>query len=161
MRVTFTLNGREVTVDSPPYSRFIHVLREHFGLLGTKEGCLQGKCGFCLIIINDNLVPACMLPVFSMFHANVTTIEGFRRTLEYKDIEKGFITEGVHTCGFCSSAKYLVVHKLLEENPTPSESQIRKALSAIVCRCTSNSSLVNGVKAAAMNRRQRRHGSHK
>ena len=159
MKVSFTLNGKDVNVESPPYTRFIHILRERFGLLGTKEGCLQGKCGYCLVFLNKNLVPACMLSVFSVFHASVVTIEGFRGTPDFADIEKGFLRAGVNPCGFCASAKILTTHKLLEENPTPSEAQIRKALSGIVCRCTSNSSLVEGVKAAAMNRRQRNHGA--
>jgi carbon-monoxide dehydrogenase small subunit len=157
VKVSFILNGKDVSVESPPYARFIHILRERFGLLGTKEGCRQGKCGYCLIFLNGNLVPACMLPVFSAFHAKVLTIEGFRTTPEFTDIEKGFLQTGVNPCGFCSSAKILVTHKLLEENSTPSEAQIRASLSAVVCRCTSNSSLVEGVKAAAMNRRQRNH----
>ncbi|MDR1933580.1 MAG: 2Fe-2S iron-sulfur cluster binding domain-containing protein [Spirochaetales bacterium] len=159
MKISFTLNGKEVTVESPPYARFIHILRERFGLLGTKEGCLQGKCGFCFIFLNAELVPACMLPVFSAFRGNVTTIEGFRSTPEFSDIEKGFLQAGANPCGFCSSAKILTTHKLLEENPSPSEAQIRKALSGIICRCTSYSCLVEGVKAAALNRRQRDHGS--
>ncbi|MDR3201433.1 MAG: 2Fe-2S iron-sulfur cluster binding domain-containing protein [Spirochaetales bacterium] len=159
MKISFTLNGKDITVESPPYARFIHILRERFGLLGTKEGCLQGKCGFCLIFLNGDLVPACMLPVFSVFRGKVMTIEGFRSTPDFSDIEKGFLQAEVNPCGFCSSAKILTTHKLLGENPTPSEAQIRKALSGVVCRCTSYSSLVEGVKAAALNRRQRSHGN--
>ena len=159
MKVSFTLNGKDVSVESPPYARFIHVLREHFGLLGTKEGCLRGTCGYCLVFLNKNLVPTCMLPVFSVFRASVVTIEGFRGTPEFADIEKGFLQAGVNPCGFCASAKILTTHNLLEENPTPSEAQIRKALSGVICRCTSGSSLVEGVKAAATNRRQRNRGA--
>ncbi|MCL1818502.1 MAG: 2Fe-2S iron-sulfur cluster-binding protein [Spirochaetaceae bacterium] len=159
MKVSFTLNGKDVSVETPPYARFIHILRERFGLLGTKEGCLQGKCGYCLVVLNKDLVPACMLPVFSVFHASVVTIEGFRGTPDFADIEKGFIQAGVNPCGFCASAKILTTHKLLEENPTPAGAQIRKAFAGVMCRCTNNSSLVEGVKAAAMNRRQRNHGS--
>jgi carbon-monoxide dehydrogenase small subunit len=159
VKISFTLNGKEVTVESAPDTRFVHILRERFGLLGTKEGCLQGKCGYCLIFLNGDLLPACILPVFSAFRRNILTIEGFRTSAEFEDIEKGFLEAGVNPCGFCASAKILTTHKLLEENPSPTEPQIRKALSGVVCRCTANSSLVEGVKAAALYRRQRRHGS--
>jgi aerobic-type carbon monoxide dehydrogenase small subunit (CoxS/CutS family) len=161
VKISFTLNTREVSVDSPPAARLIHILREHFGLLGTKEGCLQGRCGYCLVLLNGELTPACMLPVFSVFRGVVVTIEGFRGSVEFADIEKGFLLAGVNPCGFCSSAKILTAHKLLEENPNPSESHIRKAMSGIVCRCTSYSALVEGVKAAAANRRIRSHGKNR
>jgi carbon-monoxide dehydrogenase small subunit len=159
VKISFVLNGKDVSVESPPYVRFVHILREHFGLIGTKEGCLQGKCGHCLIFLNGNLAPACMLPVFSAFKGNVITIEGFRGTPEFTDIEKGFLQAGVNPCGFCSSAKILTTHKLLEENLSPTEPQIRKALSGVTCRCTSNTALIEGVKAAAAQRRQRSHGN--
>ena len=159
MKVSFTLNGKDVSIESPPHVRFIHILRERFGLLGTKEGCLQGRCGYCLVFLNKNLVPACMLPVFSLFRANIVTIEGFRETPEFSDIEEGFLQAGVNPCGFCASAKILTTHKLLEDDSSPGETQIRKTLSGVICRCTSFSSLVEGVKIAAVNRRQRNHDS--
>lgn len=158
MRITFTLNGKQVQVDSPPYIRLIHLLRDEFGLGGTKEGCLQGHCGYCLVLLNGDLVPSCMVPAFSAFRGTVLTIEGFRETPEYRDIEAGFLEAETSPCGFCSSAKILTTHVLLEENPNPSEALIRKALSGILCRCTSHTSLVEGVKASAVHRRLRSHG---
>ncbi|MDR1147924.1 MAG: 2Fe-2S iron-sulfur cluster binding domain-containing protein [Spirochaetaceae bacterium] len=159
MKITFTLNGKEVSAESTPDTRMVHLLREQFGLLGTKEGCLQGKCGYCLILLNGNPAPACMLPAFSAFHGNIITIEGLRGTPEFTDIEKGFIEAEVNPCGFCASAKMITAYKLLQENPAPSEPQIRKAMSAVLCRCTAGSFLVQGVQAAAFHRRQRSHGS--
>jgi aerobic-type carbon monoxide dehydrogenase small subunit (CoxS/CutS family) len=102
-----------------------------------------------------------MLPVFSVFRGSVTTIEGFRETPDFTDIEKGFIQAGVDPCGYCASAKILTAHKLLEKNPNPTEAVIRKAMAGIVCRCTSYSALVEGVKAAAANRRVRSHGKYR
>jgi carbon-monoxide dehydrogenase small subunit len=158
MRIAFNLNGKDVSTDCAPYTRLIHLLREEFGLMGIKEGCLQGQCGYCLVILNDELVPACLVPAFSVFRGRIITIEGFRETEEYQDIEKGFLDAGAAPCGFCASAKVLSVHVLLEENPTPPESVIRKALSSILCRCTSSTDLIAAVKAAASNRRLRSHG---
>jgi carbon-monoxide dehydrogenase small subunit len=159
MKIPFTLNGKEVSAESTPDTRMVHILREHFGLLGTKEGCLQGKCGYCLVFLNGDLVPACMLPVFSAFRGKILTIEGVRGSPEFGDIEKGFLEASVNPCGFCASAKMLIAYKLLETNPAPSVSQIRKAMSGVRCRCTTNSFLVEGVRAAAFHRRQRSHGS--
>ena len=158
MRISFILNSKEVMIDCSPDTRLVHILREHFGLLGTKEGCLQGKCGYCTILLNGELVPSCILPVFSVFKESVITIEGFRTTPEFSDIEKGFLQAGVNPCGFCSSTKILTAHKLIKENPSPTDSQIRKAMSDSVCRCTSYSALVEGVKSAALYRRSRSHG---
>jgi carbon-monoxide dehydrogenase small subunit len=157
LRISFTLNGKDVTVDSSPHARLIHVLRDEFGLVGAKEGCLQGFCGYCLVVLNGELVPSCMTPVFSAFRGTVLTIEGFRETPDYRDIEEAFLAEGVAPCGFCASAKILTTHVLLVENPNPSEGQIRMALSGVLCRCTSHSAMVEGVKAAALNRRLRSH----
>jgi carbon-monoxide dehydrogenase small subunit len=159
MKISFILNGKEVSTESTPDTRMVHILRERFGLLGTKEGCLQGKCGYCRIFLNGNLVPACMLPVFSAFHGTIVTIEGLHAQPEFADIEKGFLEAGVRPCGLCSSAKMLIAYKLLEENPAPSESQILNAMSGVLCRCTSSSFLVEGVQHAAFHRRQRSHGS--
>jgi carbon-monoxide dehydrogenase small subunit len=158
MRIAFQLNGKDVSVDCAPYTRLIHLLREEFGLLGMKEGCLQGQCGYCLVILNDELVPACLVPAFSAFRGRIVTIEGFRETPEYHDIEKGFLQAGAVPCGFCASAKVLAAHILLQENPNPSEAVIRKALSGILCRCTSPTDLIAAVMAAASNRRLRSHG---
>jgi carbon-monoxide dehydrogenase small subunit len=159
VKISFTLNGKEVSAESTPDTRMVHILREHFGLLGTKEGCLQGRCGYCLVLLNKDLVPACMLPVFSAFRGNIVTIEGLRGTPEFADIEKGFLEAGVKPCGFCASAKMLSAYKLLEGSPSPSESQIRKAMAGVRCRCTANSFLVQGVQAAVSHRRQRNHDS--
>ncbi len=157
MKIPFTLNGREVVVESRPDVRLVHVLRNDFGLMGTKEGCLQGYCGFCLVVLNDELVPSCMVPIFSVFRGTVLTIEGFRDTPDYRDIEHAFLAEDVAPCGSCAAAKILTTHVLLKENPNPTEKQIRKALSGVLCRCTSFTALVAGVKTAAVNRRLRSH----
>jgi len=156
MRIPFTLNGRQVLVESGPDRRLLHLLREEFGLLGAKEGCLQGYCGFCLVILNDELVPSCMVPVFSVFQGRVVTIEGFRETSDFRDIEHAFLAE-VAPCPSCGPAKVLTTHMLLKRFPNPTEKQIRRALSRVSCRCTDVTTLVAGVKAAGANRRLRSH----
>ena len=158
MRVSFTLNGAEVTVDAAPGRRLLSVLRENFDITSLKGSCLQGRCGLCSVLVEGELVPSCMVPVFSVFRKKVVTMEGFRKTDEYRDIEKGFLQAGVAPCGYCASAKVLTAHALLLEDSNPHESTIRKAFSGIRCRCTVASILVEGVKTASNIRRIRSHG---
>jgi len=158
MRLTFTLNGVEVAVDAAPGKRLLSLLREDFDLTSLKGSCLQGRCGLCSVLVDGELVPSCMVPVFSVFRKNVVTMEGFKNTEEYRDVESGFLQAGVSPCGSCGSAKVLTAHVLLLEDPNPHESTIRKAFSGIRCRCTVASILVEGVKAASNIRRIRSHG---
>ena len=158
MKITFTLNGAEVIVSSAPGKRLLTVLKEDFHLPSLKGNCLQGRCGFCSVFVNDELVPSCLVPLFAVFKKDVVTLEGFRDREEYKDIEKGFLHTGVVPCPSCAAAKILTAHKLLRDDPNPHENTIRKAFSGINCRCTVPSALVEGVKAASNYRRLRNHG---
>jgi carbon-monoxide dehydrogenase small subunit len=158
MKITFRLNGKDTSVEADPSTRLIHVLRNTLGLSGMKEGCLQGQCGCCQILMNDELVPSCLVPAFAAFRGEIQTIEGFRETPEYKDIEKGFLHTGVAPCGVCAAAKVLATHVILREYPSPSEDIIRKGLSGILCRCTTPTALLAGVRSAAAFRRLRIHG---
>ena len=157
MIITLYLNGKEETLDIDPSLRLIHILRNTFGLLGTKEGCLHGHCGYCLVFLNDQLVLSCLTPAFSTHRGKVLTIEGFRGTPEYYDIEKGFLEVQYTPCGFCASARILLTHAILQETLYPTEQMIRKRFTAILCRCTDPSRLVEGVQRAAAIRRHRRH----
>lgn len=157
MIITLDLNGKEETLDIDPALRLIHLLRNTFGLLGTKEGCLHGHCGYCLVFLNDQLVLSCLTPAFSTHRGKVLTIEGFRGTPEYYDIEKGFLEVQYTPCGFCASARVLLTHAILQETLYPTEQMIRKRFTAILCRCTDPSRLVEGVQRAATIRRHRQH----
>jgi aerobic carbon-monoxide dehydrogenase small subunit len=158
MKIPFVLNDESVTVEVHPSTRLVQVLREHFSLTGTKEGCLQGHCGSCLVFVNRRLVPSCMMPAFTVYNARVLTIEGFAHTQEFRDIEKGFLLSGVSPCGFCASSTVLIAHSVLVDGSNPTEERIRTALSNLRCRCTAYSSLIKGIKAASEIRRNRTHG---
>lgn len=156
MMIPFTLNGSEVFIDANPGERLVHALRR-FGLAGTKEGCLSGKCGSCMVLMNGNPVPSCIIPVFQAKNAVIVTIERFAESDEYRDIIEGFKHAGVSMCGFCNTGKILVAHALLNENVKPTKSDINNWFSGNLCRCTSIDDLYAGVKQAGILRRKRDH----
>lgn len=158
MIVKFTLNGSTVFIDANPGERLVHILRRRYGLKGSREGCLSGRCGSCTVLLNGNPVPSCIIPVFQVHDAEVTTIEGFMQEEDYRDIEEGFRSAGVTTCGFCDAGKILTAHGILNEHPRPTKEEIKEMYSGNLCRCTNVEELIAGVKAAAAIRRRRRNG---
>lgn len=155
--IPFTLNGSEVFIDANPGERLVHVLRR-FGLVGTKEGCLSGKCGSCMVLLNGNAVPSCIIPIFQVKNTTIMTIEKFAETNAYADIVEGFRLAGVSMCGFCNTGKILTTHTLLEENIKPTKQDINNWFSGNLCRCTSIDDLYAGVRQAGLLRRKRDHG---
>ncbi len=154
MIIEFQLNGKEVSIDTAPEKRLADILREIFGLLQTKTGCYSGECGACTVLFNGDIVQSCMLPAFYIKNSSIITIEGFSQTAEYADIKSGFERAGCFPCGYCHAGKILAVHALLDEHPTPDDITILAGLSGNKCICTDYSSLINGVKNAAQNRKK-------
>lgn len=146
MIVSFELNGQLVHADTNPGERLIHILRDRFMLLDQKEGCLAGRCGSCTVLCNGNPVPSCIMPMFSIQGASIVTLEGFRETAEYRLIVEGLNAAGVRLCGFCDAGKILVIHSLLQQSQRPGREEIRQALTATVCRCTSLEDIVLAIK---------------
>jgi len=158
MIVKFTLNGNTVFIDANPGERLVYILRRRYGLLGSREGCLSGRCGSCMVLLNGVPVPSCIIPIFQVHDAEITTIEGFRDGDDFADIEKGFLEAGVTTCGYCDSGKILTAHAILAANQRPTKEEIKEAYGGNVCRCTNIDDLVAGVKNAAIILRKRHHG---
>jgi carbon-monoxide dehydrogenase small subunit len=148
MIIPMTLNGKEVTPDVAPQKRLIELLREDFGLLKTRGECYHGVCGRCLVILNDRLAQACLIPVFAVKGQNILTIEGFEKSPEYKAILKGFNTAGYYPCDTCLTGRILATHVLLETLHTPTDGEIHKAMSYSHCACTNLSALTAGVREA-------------
>lgn len=155
MIIPFELNGSTVYIDSNPGERLVHILRRRFGLLSMKEGCLSGRCGSCMVLMNGNPVPSCVIPVFQVRNSSIVTIEEFAKTEEYRDIMQGFAAAGVSMCGYCNAGKILIAHAILSANLHPAKEEIRGMFSGNMCRCTSIEELLNGVKNAAAIRRKR------
>ena len=149
MRVSFTVNGNSVIVEAEPLARLLDVLRVDLGLHGVKEGCGEGECGACAVLLNGRIVNSCVTPVAAAEGAEILTIEGFRETDRYAVIEQAFSDAGAVQCGFCTPGFVMATEALLRENPKPSEREIRHGLSGNLCRCTGYNMIVQAVQSAS------------
>lgn len=148
-RVDFVLNNRKVHIETDPLRRLLDVLRNDLGLKGTKEGCGEGECGSCSILVNGSLVDSCLTAAGSIDGAVIMTIEGFRGTERFKVLEAAFSEAGAVQCGFCTPGMLMAAEALLSSNPKPDEAEIRDAISGNLCRCTGYSMIVEAVKIAS------------
>ncbi|MCL2190556.1 MAG: 2Fe-2S iron-sulfur cluster-binding protein [Treponema sp.] len=158
MNVGFILNGEDVVVRCPAMARLIDILRADFGLMGTKSGCLAGKCGLCTVIFNGSVCPACLIPAFRLQKSEVITMEGFSLTDEYQDIESGFAEAGLDDCGYCRTGKTLIAGALLGRSKRPSRDEILRTVDGIRCRCTDPERLVEGIEKALETKMRRLYG---
>ena len=149
MKISFVINDKKVNLDVEPSMRLLDVIRNELHLTGTKEGCGEGECGACTVLVNEEPVNSCLTPVINVANKNIMTIEGFRETRAYRVIADAFADRGGSQCGFCTPGMILVTYSLLKKNPHPSEEEIRFALSGNLCRCTGYQAIVDAVKVAA------------
>lgn len=155
MKINFVLNGEPVSLDLEPAELMVDVLRLQLNLRGARPGCLEGRCGSCLIVFNDELAPSCMIPAFRAYGSEILTLEGLMQMREFTDIERGFDRADAYPCRFCAAGKFLAVHMLLRTTADPSEQEINDTIDAVLCRCTVHERLVDGITNAAMLRRRR------
>ncbi|MBQ3829649.1 MAG: (2Fe-2S)-binding protein [Spirochaetales bacterium] len=148
-RLSFNLNGKDVTLNTDPLRRLIDVLREDFGLTGVKEGCSEGECGACSVLLNNRMVTSCIIPVGAVDGQKVMTIEGLRETPKGKTIIDAFADGGAVQCGFCIPGMVIAAYCILERNPDPSEEEIRLGISGNICRCTGYDLIVESIRLAA------------
>ena len=148
MRIELTVNGRLRYAEVPPMKLLIAVLREEFGLGGTKEGCGEGECGACSVIMNGRLTNACLVPAVQASGSEILTIEGLGSSREMDALQRAFVLEGGVQCGFCTPGMVLAARALLEENPDPTMEEIKEALSGNICRCTGYERIYNAVRRA-------------
>lgn len=147
--IDFKLNGAEVKTDAAPNTRLLDVLRNEFGLKGPKEGCGEGECGACAIIVDDKLYNSCVTAVGSVQGHEVTTLDGFRETKQYKVLEDAYGLCSAVQCGFCTPGMIMASQVLLTHNPHPTEDEIRIGLSGNLCRCTGYNMIIDAVKLAS------------
>ena len=136
MIVSFTINGEPRTVDVLPMARLLDVLREQLHLTGTKEGCGEGECGACTVVLEGQIVNSCLVPVAQVNGSTITTIEGVAQQDQLHAVQQAFIDHGGAQCGICTPGMVLAAVDLLNRNPQPSESEIRNGLAGNLCRCT-------------------------
>jgi len=147
--IHFILNGSAVTVMVDAHQRLIDVLRDPLEHTGTKEGCGEGECGACTVIVDGRAVNSCLYPAFEIEGKNVTTIEGLLGSgNRLSVIQQAFVDKGGIQCGFCTPGMIMSVKALLDTNPNPGEEEIRNALVGNLCRCTGYVQIIESVKSA-------------
>ena len=154
MTVTLTVNGEERSAEVEPRLLLVHFLRERLGLTGAHVGCDTTSCGACTVLLDGVPVKSCTVLAVQADGREITTVEGLERPDGLHPIQEGFREEHGLQCGFCTPAMMLSAVALLEENPDPSEEEIRWALSGNVCRCTGYQNIVKAVRYAAAKLRE-------
>jgi carbon-monoxide dehydrogenase small subunit len=149
--ITFSVNGMEVRVLARPTQRLIDLLRDpQLRLTGTKEGCGEGECGACTVLVDGRAINSCLYPALEVEGRRVTTIEGLLGPHNrLHPIQQAFVDKGGIQCGFCTPGMIMAAKALLDENPDPSEEEIRTALVGNLCRCTGYQQIVESVREAA------------
>ena len=149
MKIEFILNNKKQIIDVNPTRRLLDILREDFKLSSVKEGCGEGECGACVVLMDGRAVNSCLVPAGNIVGKSIVTLEEFKHTARYKMIEKCFLEAGSVQCGFCTPGFVMATESLLNENPHPSEKEIKEGLSGNLCRCTGYNMIFDGVRLAA------------
>ena len=149
MKVTVTVNGQERSAEVEPRLLLVHLLRSKLGLTGTHVGCDTTSCGACTVLLDGTPVKSCTMFAVQAEGRELTTVEGLAAPGSFHPIQEGFKEEHGLQCGFCTPGMLLASKALLEENPDPSEEEVRWALSGNLCRCTGYQNIVRAVRAAA------------
>jgi len=149
MKLHFTLNGRPVEVEVPSDRRVVDLLREELGLTGTKEGCGQGECGACTILVDGVSRLSCLMLAAQLEGRSLVTIEGLAAGGDLHPVQEAFVEEGAVQCGFCTPGMILAAVDLLGRDPRPGRGDIRQGLSGNLCRCSGYQKVVDAVERAA------------
>jgi carbon-monoxide dehydrogenase small subunit len=147
--IELTVNGQPRVVTVSGSETLLEVLREDLQLTGTKNGCGEGDCGACTVLLNGKAVKSCLVLAVQAARGKVTTIEGLSRPDNPHPIQRAFVQAGAVQCGFCTPGMIMAAKALLDENPSPTEEEIREALSGNLCRCTGYAKIVDAVRIAA------------
>jgi carbon-monoxide dehydrogenase small subunit len=149
MNIRITLNGKETNLEAPAHRLLLDLLRDEIGMTGTKEGCGNGDCGACTVLLNGKPVNSCLILSGELDGADIVTIEGLKIGPEFHPIQKAFIQDGGAQCGYCTPGMLMMSKALLDENTNPTEEEIRFALSGNLCRCTGYAKIIQAVQDAA------------
>lgn len=149
MAVTATINGVETAFLCEPRQTLLEVLREDLGLMGTKEGCGNGNCGACTVILEGRTVNSCLVLAVEAQGKAVTTVEGLAQPGRLHPLQQAFIDNAGFQCGFCTPGFLMSAKALLDRNPNPTEAEIRRGVAGNLCRCTGYENIVKAVQQAA------------
>ena len=149
LRIQLRVNGQARIVETYPMARLLDVLRQELGLTGTKEGCGEGECGACAVLLDGDLVNSCLVPALQVSECSVLTIEGLEKEGRLHPIQEAFAEAGGTQCGICTPGMILASYQLLERYPHPTEEQIREGLAGNLCRCTGYRKIFDAVRQAS------------
>ena len=148
-KMRFDINGLPYESEIDVRRTLLEVLRETFGLMGTKKGCNEGECGACTVLLDGRPVLSCLTLAVEAQGKQITTVEGLARDGELDPLQASFIEHGSLQCGFCTPGMLLAARGLLNENPHPDEEEVRRAIAGNLCRCTGYDKIVKAILAAA------------
>jgi carbon-monoxide dehydrogenase small subunit len=149
MRIKLTVNGDERDAEAADHESLLTVLRESLGLAGSKNACEQGECGSCSVIMDGNLVCACLVLGAAAAGRNIQTVESLSDGEQLHPVQRAFVDAGAVQCGFCTPGLVVATYSLLKQNPEPSEKEVREALSGNICRCTGYGKILEAVERAS------------
>ena len=149
MRIDLVVNGERLTTDVWPGESLLYALRERLGLPGSKNACEQGECGSCSVLLDGTLACSCLVLAAQADGHEVVTVEGLARGDELHPVQRAFVKAGAVQCGFCTPGLVVAAVDLLAHEPSPSDDQIREALSGNLCRCTGYGRILEAVRSAA------------
>ena len=147
--LSLTVNGESRTLSVHPFARLLDLLREDLRLMGTKEGCGEGECGACSVLVNGQVVNSCLVPAVQVQGAEVVTVEGLAQGESLSSLQAAFLTYNGAQCGFCTPGMLVAATDLLRRCPTPDDGAIRDGLAGNLCRCTGYSKILDAVHTAA------------
>ena len=148
MLLSCTVNGERIEKETDPGKRLLDFLRDDLGLTGVKEGCSEGECGACTVILDGQAVTSCTIYAGQVMDREILTIEGLEKNGELDILQKAFIQNGAIQCGFCTPGMILSCRALLLENPHPDREQIKRAIEGNLCRCTGYEKIIQAVECA-------------
>jgi len=147
--IKFILNNKHYELSVKPWQTLLEVIREDLKLTGTKEGCGEGECGSCTVIMGGKTVNSCLVPAAEANNQNIMTIEGLADGENLDPIQEAFINHSGMQCGFCTPGMIMSAKALLDENPDPSEEEIREGIAGNFCRCTGYTKIIESISSAA------------
>ena len=154
MIVSFDVNGIAREVEAPPMKRLLDVLREELRLTGTKEGCGEGECGACSVIVDGEVINSCLVPVCQVTGSTILTVEGLARDGRLDPLQRAFLECGGAQCGICTPGMLIAARALLDENAEPTRDEIAEAIAGNLCRCTGYVRIIDAIEQAAQMKQQ-------
>ncbi len=154
MRIQFQVNAKPCGFEAPPMKRLLDVLREELRLTGTKEGCGEGECGACSVIVDGDVINSCLVPVCQVNGSTILTVEGLARDGRLDPLQQAFLECGGAQCGICTPGMLIAARALLDVNTHPSRDDIKEAIAGNLCRCTGYVKIIDAIEQASDNGQQ-------